>query len=312
MLQEKQDKKASLTGFEKQSIFIPALNLAAGEAEKTYPTNSGGEAEKKGKSGMFSQYVQLYYLRIFQTLQEKKSKAEEKQKKKEKANRVTRDVFSMFNFYSSFQSYKCCRRSRTKRQVWRGLRSAQFLFQLWILLQEKDKQKLKKRGNQAGFLNDTFFQRWILLLHAGRWRRAQDQEGLTRQVKTSGGVNSWISNVQSVSPGNCDVDGLGEKFAQWCVGLFVWSVLTIQTDSARQETKLMKIRLQVVFSGSSHAAETVALSKLTLSDSLLCKGKTLQHRVAENEAKGEDTMSVRLGTLHYPYLRSSQLVSCWL
>ena len=71
----------------------------------------------------------------------------------------------------------------------------------------------------------------------------------------------------------------------------------------------MKIKLQVVFSGSSHAAETVALSKLTLSDSLLCKGKTLQHRVAENEAKGEDTMSVRLGTLHYPYLHSSQLVA---
>lgn len=76
-----------------------------------------------------------------------------------------------------------------------------------------------------------------------------------------------------------------------------------------KKQRLMKIKLQVVFSGSSHAAETVALSKLTLSDSLLCKGKTLQHRVAENEAKGEDTMSVRLGTLHYPYLRSSQLVA---
>ena len=206
MLQEKQDEKASLTGFEKRSIFIPALNLAAGEGS--------AEIEKEGKPGRFSQWY----------------------------------IFPALNLTAA----------------------------------------------------------------CSRWRRAQDQEGLTRQVKTSGGVNSWISNVQSVSPGNCDVDGLGEKFAQWCVGLFVWSVLTIQTDSARQETKLMKIRLQVVFSGSSHAAETVALSKLTLSDSLLCKGKTLQHRVAENEAKGEDTMSVRLGTLHYPYLRSSQLVSCWL
>ena len=148
-LQEKTKSKAPVAEEEIDSILAnqacfcqyvqPALNLnkiiltdLAGEWGK-------GEAEKKGKSGMFSQYVQLYYLRIFQTLQEKKSKAEEKQKKKKKANRVTRDVFSMFNFYSSFQSYKCCRRSRTKRQVWRGLRSSQFLFQLWILKQKKQK-----------------------------------------------------------------------------------------------------------------------------------------------------------------------------
>ena len=198
-LQEKTKSKAPVAEEEIDSILAnqacfcqyvqPALNLniiiltdLAGEWGK-------GEAEKKGKSGMFSQYVQLYYLRIFQTLQEKKSKAEEKQKKKKKANRVTRDVFSMFNFYSSFQSYKCCRRSRTKRQVWRGLRSSQFLFQLWMkqkkmifefpILQTVE-EKQRKKANQACFRN-TF--NCIIFESSKRCRKRRVKQRRNRKRK---------------------------------------------------------------------------------------------------------------------------------